>query len=485
MAKTRFNGHSPATANNGVADAHTASFSTHRPENHDPAAGPYTPTAAADVEKQPNLTPKALHAAPHYGGIRGNGSTFHMNLDEYTRLDKREAKYRKLAQKILDRCGIKIAGDRPFDLVVHNPLLYRRVISKGSIGFGEAFMDGWWDTRDFYALDEFFKRLLESDVEYYFPNNAKDMANIVKAKLFNPQTRSKSKKVGLQHYDLGNEFFRNMLGPRMQYSCAYWERHVGSREENTLERIETLDEAQELKLHMLGEKLKLKPGMEVLDVGCGWGTLAGYLSETYNVKVTGITISEQQRKSAAERNKNNPRVTILKQDYRDTNFGRKFDRIVSVGMFEHVGPKNYSTFFKHMRRLLNDTDRDAVFVLHTIGSKTTMESADQWYLKYIFPGGCLPSISNIGKTIEKYFLMEDLHNFGYYYALTLLAWRENFLARWNNSPESKRQNADLLFRMFYYYLSSSAGAFEARNLQLWQIVLSPHGVPGYANVYRP
>lgn len=456
------------------------------PENHDPITEPLTPVPGVAGGGQPaKPAPKPRPATPNYGGLYGTGSTFHMTPDAYAKLDKQETKYHELAQKILDRCDIKVGGDRPFDLVVHNPLLYRRVINKGSLGLGEAFMDGWWDTRDFYALDEFFKRILEGGLEYYFPNNAKDMANVIKAKMFNPQTKSKSRKVGMQHYDLGNDFFRSMLGSRMQYSCAYWARHTGDIEDNMLESVDTLDEAQELKLHMLGEKLNLKPGMEVLDVGCGWGTLAGYLSETYDVRVTGITISEEQRKSAAERNKNDPRVSILKQDYRDTQFDRKFDRIVSVGMFEHVGPKNYSTFFKHMRRLLNDTDREAVFVLHTIGSKTTMDSADQWYLKYIFPGGCLPSISNIGKTIEKYFVMEDLHNFGYFYGLTLLAWRDNFLAYWNEAPESKKPHADVFFRMFYYYLSSSAGAFEARDLQLWQMVLSPHGVPGYANVYRP
>ncbi|KPA74708.1 cyclopropane-fatty-acyl-phospholipid syntahse [Leptomonas pyrrhocoris] len=459
-------------------------------ENHDPVTEPRTPECPAKQTETGAPLPQAPTSMsrpekPNYGGITGNGSLFQINPDKYAKLVKQEEKYRTLAQKIMDRCGITIGGDRPFDLVVHNPLFYRRVINKGSVGLGESFMDGWWDTRDFYALDDFFKRILEGGLEYYFPNNAKDMANVLKAKMFNPQTKSKSKKVGMQHYDIGNEFFSNMLGPSMQYSCAYWERHIGDAAGNSVEPVATLDEAQQVKLHMLGEKLKLKPGMEVLDVGCGWGALASYLSQTYNVRVTGITISEEQRRSAAARNKDDPRVTILKQDYRDTKFSRKFDRIVSVGMFEHVGPKNYSTFFKHMRRLLNDADRDAVFLLHTVGSNITKDSADQWYLKYIFPGGCLPSISRIGKTIENQFVMEDLHNFGYFYGLTLLAWRENFLAHWNNSPESGKTHADVFFRMFYYYLSSSAGAFAARDLQLWQIVLSPHGVPGYANVYRP
>ncbi|AIN95865.1 cyclopropane-fatty-acyl-phospholipid synthase [Leishmania panamensis] len=421
----------------------------------------------------------------NYGGPRGNGSLFRMSEEEYAKLQKKEAKYFDLAQKILKTCGITIGGEKPYDMVVHNPMLFRRVIRKGSLGLGEAYMEGWWDTRDFYALHELFKRILRSGLEYYFPNNAKDLINIIRAKLFNPQTKSKSRKVGMQHYDIGNEFFRSMLGLRMQYSCAYWEQHVGPAEDHMVKTVSTLDEAQEVKLKMIGEKLRLRPGLEVLDCGCGWGALAAYLSEKYKVKVTGITISEEQREGAAYRVKDDLNVTILKRDYRDVTFDRKFDRIVSVGMFEHVGPKNYHTFFKHMRRLLRDDDPEAVLVLHTIGSKTTMKSADQWYLKYIFPGGCLPSVSNIGKNIEKYFVMEDLHNFSFFYGLTLLAWRENFLAHWNNSAESKKCNADVFFRMFYYYLSSSAGAFEARDLQLWQIVLSPKGMPGYARVYRP
>ncbi|CAC9451252.1 cyclopropane-fatty-acyl-phospholipid syntahse [Leishmania infantum JPCM5] len=421
----------------------------------------------------------------NYGGPHGNGSLFSMSKAEYAKLEKREAKYLRIAQKILSACGITIGGDKPYDMVVHNPMLFRRVIRKGSLGLGEAYMEGWWDTRDFYALDDFFKRILQSGIEYYFPNNAKDMLNIIRAKVHNPQTKSKSRRVGMQHYDIGNEFFRNMLGPRMQYSCAYWEKHVGSAEDHMIKPVETLDEAQELKLHMIGEKLRLRPGMEVLDCGCGWGALAAFLSEKYSVKVTGITISEEQREGAARLVKDDPNVTILNRDYRDATFDRKFDRIVSVGMFEHVGPKNYKTFFKHMRRLLRDDDPEAVLLLHTIGSKTTMSSADQWYLKYIFPGGCLPSISSIGKGIEAYFVMEDLHNFGFFYGLTLLAWRSNFLVHWNKSAESTKPGADAFFRMFYYYLSSSAGAFEARDLQLWQVVLSPKGTPGYVSVYRP
>lgn len=480
---------------------------------HEPIVGPSDDTVITDPVD--------------YGGPHKNGSDFSLPEDKFEKYEKSERKYKDIVVKVLARADVVIGGDRPFDIVVHNPKLYHRVIRDGSMGLGEAFMEGWWDTKDFYALDVFFERVLKSDLEYYLPNNATDWYNVFKAKMFNPQTKKLSKKVGMQHYDIGNAFFEAMLGKYMQYSCAYWECYepavagstasdgainghviqqnggstrsgdhsqcsVSVSESGSLgraglqkRRILSLDEAQFTKLRMIGDKLNLREGMEVLDVGCGWGGLAHFLSETYKVKVTGITISEEQRKCAAARVKDCPNVTILKQDYRDMNFDKKFDRIVSVGMFEHVGPQNYDTYFKHMRRLLNDKDPEAVFLLHTIGSKITKESADQWYLKYIFPGGCLPSVANIGKNIEKYFVMEDWHNFGSFYGKTLLAWRKNFLRAWNASQEKRKEGSEIFFRMFYYYLSSSAGAFKARDLQLWQVILSPSGVDGYVDAVRP
>ncbi|CAD2217058.1 Mycolic acid cyclopropane synthetase/Methyltransferase domain/Nodulation protein S (NodS)/Methyltransferase small domain containing protein, putative [Angomonas deanei] len=461
---------------------------------------------------------------PCFGGVKGNGSDFEMSEEEYTKLQKQEEKYREIGQKILGLADININGTRPWDMKINNPLIYRRVIQKGTLGLGEGFMEGWWDSNDFFALDQFFSQALTGGIEYYFPNNAKDTMNILKAKLFNPQTKSKSKKVGLQHYDIGNTFFENMLGKYMQYSCAYWEKTVVGEEEEEDEKaskeevvtkttppkrkscipgtrivqVKTLEEAQMIKLKMIGDKLNLTPRngndqddaehplLEVLDVGCGWGGLALFLAEHYYVKVTGITISEEQKKMAQERTQHNGNITILNQDYRDMKFERKFNRIVSVGMFEHVGPKNYKTYFKHIHRLIDETDEEAVFLLHTIGSKTTMDSADQWYLKYIFPGGCLPSISNFGKSIEGLFVVEDLHNFGYFYGKTLLAWRENFLNYWmTNPPERQREDGSMFFRTFYYFLSSSAGAFLCRDLQLWQTVLSVKGLKGYPHSVRP
>ncbi|CCW60228.1 unnamed protein product [Phytomonas sp. EM1] len=422
-------------------------------------------------------------SSEHMDVLLGKFNSLVLSSEEYQKYAKSEQGYMRTLQKALDTVDIKINGSRPWDVKVHHPLLYRRVLRKGSLGLGEAYMDGWWDTNDFYSLHLFFKKILEGNLEYYFPNSAKDFCNVLKARLYNFQTKKKSKRVGIQHYDLGSKFFEEMLGKSMQYSCAYWVKHDANGNPC---RVETLDEAQEVKLKMIGDKLKLKKGMEVLDVGCGWGTLAKFLSERYDVKVVGITISQQQYEFASEYTKDDPNVTILVQDYRDVNFTRKFNRIVSVGMFEHVGYKNYSTFFKCMRRLLKNDDPDARLLLHTIGGKITKCTADQWYLKYIFPGGCLPSIMNIGKSSERKFVIEDIHNFGFFYGPTLMAWREHLLNMWRRDVQSRlNEKTEGFFRMFYYYLSSSAGAFLSRDLQLWQIVFSPNGLPEYPDIPRP
>ncbi|EPY36358.1 cyclopropane-fatty-acyl-phospholipid synthase [Angomonas deanei] len=447
-----------------------------------------------------------------------------MSEEEYTKLQKQEEKYREIGQKILGLADININGTRPWDMKINNPLIYRRVIQKGTLGLGEGFMEGWWDSNDFFALDQFFSQALTGGIEYYFPNNAKDTMNILKAKLFNPQTKSKSKKVGLQHYDIGNTFFENMLGKYMQYSCAYWEKTVVGEEEEEDEKaskeevvtkttppkrkscipgtrivqVKTLEEAQMIKLKMIGDKLNLTPRngndqddaehplLEVLDVGCGWGGLALFLAEHYYVKVTGITISEEQKKMAQERTQHNGNITILNQDYRDMKFERKFNRIVSVGMFEHVGPKTTRrTLSTSTVSLTKPTKRRCSSFIQLVVKRqwTPLTSGTS---STSSPDGCLPSISNFGKSIEGLFVVEDLHNFGYFYGKTLLAWRENFLNYWmTNPPERQREDGSMFFRTFYYFLSSSAGAFLCRDLQLWQTVLSVKGLKGYPHSVRP
>lgn len=309
-------------------------------------------------------------------------------------------------------------------------------------------MDGWWDCD---RLDLFFTKVLRNGLENQLPHHFKDTLRILSARLFNLQNRKRAWIVGKEHYDLGNDLFTRMLDPFMQYSCGYWKKATD------------LETAQQDKLRMICEKLQLKPGMTLLDIGCGWGGLAAFAAKNYGVSVYGVTISAEQQKLAQARCEGLD-VTILLQDYRD--LAMQFDRIVSVGMFEHVGPKNYETYFAVVNRCLKP---EGIFLLHTIGSNKTDNNVDPWINKYIFPNGCLPSVKHIAQASEPYFVMEDWHNFGSDYDKTLMAWYQRFLACW---PEIADNYSERFKRMFTYYLNACAGAFRARDIQLWQVVFS-------------
>ena len=249
----------------------------------------------------------------------------------------------------------------------------------------------------------------------------------------------------------------------MQYSCGYWK------------DAETLETAQEAKLDLICRKLALEPGMTLLDIGCGWGGMAEFAARRYGVSVVGITISKEQQQLASERCKGLD-VDIRLQDYRDLR--QQFDRVVSVGMFEHVGPRNYDTFFRIVKKVIAE---DGLFLLHTIGSLQTNLHTNAWIEKYIFPNGCLPSMLQIAQSIEGLFVAEDWHNFGPDYDQTLMAWERRFRASW---PALEENYSETFYRMFRYYLLSCAGGFRARGIQLWQILLSPNGVPGGIRVPR-
>lgn len=368
--------------------------------------------------------------------------------------------WHRIAHELLQEADININGKRPFDIRVKNPDFYKRVLKEGSLGLGESYMDGWWECD---RLDIFFYKVLRADLEHRIPKNVKDIFKIIIARIFNLQSPKRAWIVGEEHYNLGNDLFIRMLDPHMQYSCGYW------KDANTLE------EAQSHKLHLICEKLQLSPGMTVLDIGCGWGGLAAYAAENYGVSVTGVTISAEQQKYAQERCKG-LNVKIILEDYRNLNL--QFDRVVSVGMFEHVGPKNYDNYFNIVKKNLKP---DGFFLLHTIGSNVDKLGSDAWINKYIFPNGCLPSIAKIAKATTGKFVMEDWHNFGADYDRTLMAWYERFTASWheiehNYSPRFKR--------MFTYYLNACAGAFRARDIQLWQVIFSPQGIENGLRVPR-
>ena len=358
------------------------------------------------------------------------------------------------AIKLLSFAEIEINGNNPWDIQVKNDDFYNKVIARGSLGLGESYMDGWWDCQ---RLDEFFFRILSKEIERKIKQNWSLLANILWTRIFNLQSKNRAFQIGRKHYDLGNELFTKMLDKRMNYSCGYW-RNANS-----------LDEAQEHKLDLICRKLNLQPGMRLLDVGCGWGSLAKFAAENYQVEVVGITVSREQLELARTLCQGLP-IEIRLQDYRDVN--DQFDRIVSVGMTEHVGYKNYRTFMEVVYRCLN---HGGLFLLHTIGGNRSRTSVDPWINRYIFPNGMLPSIRQLGGAIEGLFVMEDLHSFGTDYDKTLMAWHQRF----NDCWETIKSEYDAKFhRMWSYYLLSCAGSFRARKNQLWQFVLSKGGVPG-------
>lgn len=326
-------------------------------------------------------------------------------------------------------------------------------MAQGNLGFGEAYMDGAWEVDE---LDQFFCKLVGAKLPDQI-KPSKILPHIIRAKYLNLQTKSRAWEVGEAHYDLGNEFYSAMLDPRMTYTCGYW------KDANNLE------EAQVAKLDLICRKLGLQPGMRFLDIGCGWGSLMAYAAEHYGVEAVGVTISKEQADWAKA---NYPHLSLdfRLMDYRDVN--EKFDRIASVGMFEHVGSKNYRTFMNVAHRCLNP---GGLFLLHTIGKNLRNSYPDPWIDKYIFPNGELPSIGQIGDAVDELFVVEDLHNFGADYDKTLMAWHKNFEQAW---PRFRDELGERFYRMWRYYLLSCAGAFRARDIQLWQWVLAKDGVEG-------
>jgi cyclopropane-fatty-acyl-phospholipid synthase len=362
-------------------------------------------------------------------------------------------KLRKKCEDILRLADINLSGDRPWDLEIYNNKFFDRIFSEGSLALGEGYMDGWWDA---HSVDQFICKLLSSDVEEKI-NPYKILALSLQAKLTNLQNLRRAMQVAENHYNLGNRVFEIMLDSRMTYTCGYWK------------NANDLETAQAHKLDLVCKKLHLQEDQHILDIGCGWGSFAKFAAENYGARVTGVTISSEQVNYARDNCKKLP-VEILIKDYRLIE--GKFDHIVSLGMFEHVGSKNYRTFFQHANKCLKD---DGLFLLHTIGGLASNVTPDPWVHKYIFPNGQIPSLTEISAAAEKLFLVEDVHNFGAYYDKTLMAWFDRFDAGWD---ELKVDFDNRFYRMWKFYLQACAGAFRARDLQLWQFVLSKNGVRG-------
>jgi len=360
-------------------------------------------------------------------------------------------RHKQIVRDLLSLSDITIDGANPWDLQVVDDGMYARLLSDKSLGLGESYMDGWWECA---RVDEFICRILQARVDQQVTGSWRLLLPVLLAAVSNRQSLLRSRHVAERHYDLGNDLFLSFLDPYNQYSCACFN------------GTDDLDRAQVNKMELICRKLNLQAGDHVLDVGSGWGGLARYMVEHYACTVTGINISEQQIRFAREFCKNLP-VEIMQADYRRVE--GTFDKVVSVGMFEHVGRKNYRVFMETVHRCLKD---GGIFLLHTIGNNRSQRDSDPWVSKYIFPNGELPSVAQISRAVEGLFVVEDLHNLGPHYDRTLMAWNDRFQSAW---PRLAARYDERFRRMWEYYLLSCAGAFRARDIQVWQMVLTRGG----------
>ena len=364
---------------------------------------------------------------------------------------------------LLEEAGLQADGPGECDPQILDPRFYGRVLRQGSLGLGESYMDGWWRVG---SLDGMLHRLLRHGTDDRV-HGLRSRLDDLRAWLLNLQAGRRALAVGERHYDLGNDLFAAMLGRRMVYSCGYWRQAAD------------LDAAQEAKLDLVCRKLGLRPGMRVLDIGCGWGEALQYAAQRYGVEGVGVTISREQAQYARQLCAGLP-VEIRLQDYRALAAdgpGERFDRIFSIGMFEHVGARNYRAYFEVARRCLrpDPATGGGLFLLHCIGSNVSVRHTDPWIARYIFPNSMLPSAAQIASAAEGLFVLEDWHGFGTDYDRTLQAWRANIEAAWDTLPPRYDER---FRRMWRFYLAASMAAFRARRIQLWQLVLSPQGVPG-------
>ena len=362
--------------------------------------------------------------------------------------------------RLFSHAGIQVGGPNPWDLQVYDPRFYPRLLAGGATAAGESYMDGWWDAP---ALDEFCTRVHRADLAAMVGKwGAIGLA--LRSRIFNRQRRGRAADVARVHYDRGNDLYQAMLDYQMQYTCGYWQNAAN------------LDDAQDAKLALICRKLGLTPGMTVIDLGGGFGGLARFMAARYGCRVVMYNISAAQVKFAREWCGGLP-VRVEERDYRDAaGEPEPFDRVVSVGLCEHIGRKNYRGFLELARRLLKP---GGLFLLHTIGGNRSWECTDGWIDRYIFPNGQTPSMAQLGEALEGLWVVEDWHNIGPDYDLTLMAWWRNFDAAW---PRLEPKYGKRFYRMWKYYLLGCAGGFRARKLQLWQLVLSQGDIPRYAPV---
>jgi cyclopropane-fatty-acyl-phospholipid synthase len=355
---------------------------------------------------------------------------------------------------VAKNADVQFNGERPWDLQVHNPALFNDLLRQGSLALGNSYVRGDWDCEQ---LDELINRLLKANGQAPLSKRLQlqSLAELVRERWLNPQSLRRAFVVGQHHYNIDPRVYTAMLDPQMVYSCGYW------RQANDL------NTAQEHKLRLICEKLQLEPGQTLLDIGCGWGSLAAYAARNYGVNVMGITVSSRQASYIKECLGNLP-IQVALCDYRRLPqlVNEPFDRIASIGMFEHVGRRNDNHFHNAVHQLLHS---EGLALLQTIGSDRTTHRTDAWIDTHIFPGGRLPSATQLCRGFESHFLLEDWENFGSDYDLTLMAWWQNFEDAW---PDLQHSINHEFYRFWRYYLLSCAGFFRSRQGQLWQVVLS-------------
>ena len=356
-------------------------------------------------------------------------------------------------RNLLSGSDIEIGGNKPYDLRLLDERFYDRILNEGSLGFGEAYMEGWFECERLDQLiDTAYRAGLINNID-----KKEAFFAVMKSRARKLGSRAHSFDIGSHHYDAGNDIYRAMLDDYMMYSCGYWK------------RAETLAEAQADKLELTCRKMLLQPGMRVLDIGCGWGGFPKYAAEKFGVSVVGTTVSKNQLALGQELCQGLP-VELRYQDYRETD--ERFDRIVSIGMFEHVGRDFFAPFFEACDRCL---ESDGILLLHTVGYKDA-ELINPWFDKYIMPGVAFPTMTEAMSASASFFTLEDFHSWdGAHYDKTLMAWFEKFDAAWHGL---KANYSEIFYRMWKLYLQGCAGAFRADRMRVWQLVFAKAPIPG-------
>ncbi len=376
----------------------------------------------------------------------------------------------KKIKNMLEASGCEVNGANPWDPQIQDERTYDMVYRNGTLGAGESYMYGYWDCA---RLDQLTERVagLNSPIKRM---GWKFLARVALSELIqNHQSPAWAKRNAEHHYNIGNDLYQAMLGETMAYSCAYWK-------DGDEVKAQDLDAAQTAKFDLICRKLKLTEGMRLLDIGCGWGGLLSHAAKNYGVQAYGITPASEQ---AAHIRANNPEVKVKELDWRQLE-EEQFDRVVSVGMFEHVGPKNYCRFFDKTTKLLKV---DGMSLLHTIGAPHTRFYVDPFINKYIFPGGHIPSKQQIVRAAKGIFNIVDWHEIGKNYDNTLMAWNNNFqqarpvLSNIVDEHGNRKYNEQFM-RMWEYYLQTSAGAFRIGTNLVFQAVLQR---PQHSVLYNP